>query len=226
MRSGKKLLFVVLSLAAALPIDAQTPAQWRDSLAVINRQIATRPYSSDLHLRKAAINLELQQWEYAAEEYGLILEREPKNPAALFYRAYANTHLRRYDLARRDYEDFIAVVPRNMEAMLGLAHVCIKLQRTSEAMDHLNRLVELYPDSAVVYASRASLERDLRFYDAALYDWTQACRLAPDNTDFAISRTDILLSLGRKDEARGELDALVRRGVPRGALREWYDRCR
>jgi len=194
--------------------------------SVINRRIASSPYSSDLHLRKAAINLELRQWEYAADEYSIVLEHEPKNPAALFYRAYANTNLRRYDLARRDYESFLGVVPRSMEAMLGLAHVCVKMQRMSEAMDHLNRLVELYPDSAVVYASRASLERDLSFYDAALYDWTQACRLAPDNTDFAISRTDILLLLGRKDEARDELDALVGRGVPRGALREWYERCR
>ncbi|MDE5948055.1 MAG: tetratricopeptide repeat protein [Prevotella sp.] len=226
MRLEKKLLFVVMLLSSVSAVSAQTPRQWRDSLSVINRRIASSPYSSDLHLRKAAINLELRQWEYAADEYGIVLDHEPRNPAALFYRAYANTNLRRYDLARRDYESFLGVVPRSMEAMLGLAHVCVKMQRTSEAMDHLNRLVELYPDSAVVYASRASLERDLSSYDAALYDWTQACRLAPDNTDFAISRTDVLLLLGRKDEARGELDALVGRGVPRGALREWYERCR
>ncbi|MDO4934366.1 MAG: hypothetical protein Q4E71_07155, partial [Prevotella sp.] len=115
MRSGKKLLFVVMLLSAVSVVTAQTPRQWRDSLSVINRRIATRPYSSDLHLRKAAINLELRQWEYAADEYGIVLDHEPKNPAALFYRAYANTNLRRYDLARRDYESFLGVVPRNME---------------------------------------------------------------------------------------------------------------
>lgn len=216
-------LALFLSVSAA---SAQTYRQWRDSLTAINEQIARLPYSSDLHLRKAAINIELEQWEYAADEYSLVLQHEPDNPAALFYRAYVNTNLRRYDLARNDYEEFLKRTPRNMEALLGLAHVCTKLKRTADAIDHMNRLVELYPDSAVVYAARAGFEKELKAYDAALYDWTNAVMLAPSNTDFIISKVDILLILGRKDEARADLDAAVRRGVPRGMLREWYERCR
>ena len=79
--------------------------RWRDSLTVLNRQIAESQWSTDLHLRKATANLELKQWEYAIDEYALVLQHEPRNPAALFYRAYANTHLRRFDLARNDLND-------------------------------------------------------------------------------------------------------------------------
>lgn len=220
------LSFSALLLLSGLSAFGQTSRQWRDSLSVINEQIARNPYSSDLHLRKAAVNLELQQWEYAADEYGLVLQKDPDNLAALFYRAYANTNLRRYDLARSDYEAFLKLAPCNMEALLGLAHVYSKLNRTADALDRMNRLVELYPDSAVVYAARAGLEKELKAYDAALYDWTNAVLLAPENTDFLISKVDILLLLGRKDEAKSDLDIAVRRGVPRGMLREWYERCR
>ena len=94
---------------------AQTPdsQQWRDSLKVLNKQIATSPWSTDLHLRKAAINLELKQWQYAVDEYAQVLQHEPKNPAALFYRAYANTHLRRFDLACNDLSDLLGYLPRH-----------------------------------------------------------------------------------------------------------------
>lgn len=207
-------------------VSAQTPAQWRDSLSVINRQIAVSPYSSDLHLRKAAVNLELQQWQYAVEEYGIVLGKEPGNLAALFYRAYANTKLRRYDLARNDYEDFLKIAPRNMQALLGLAHVYTKLKRSSDAMDRMNRLVELYPDSAVAYAARAGLETELLSLDAALYDWTEACRLDSDNTDFILAKADVLIRMGRKKDARAELDRAVEMGVPRGSLKEWFAKCK
>lgn len=209
-------------LSVSLSLHAQDSQRWRDSLTVLNKAIASSPWSSDLHLRKAAANLELQQWEYAIDEYALVLQREPHNPAALFYRAYANTHLRRYDLARNDYEDLLKLVPRHFEARLSLAYVLQQLSRRQDALDQLNQIIELHPDSAVAYASRAALERELQQPDAACYDWEQACRLDAKNADYVVSHVDLLLVLRRREEARRMLDAAVDRGIPRGLLQEWY----
>ena len=170
-----------------------TNQQWRDSLTVLNQQIATQPWSTDLHLRKAAVNLELQQWQYAIEEYGLVLQHQLHNPAALFYRAYAATHMRYYDVARRDYEAFLSLFPTHME---------------------------------VAYASRAALEREMKQYEAALYDWQQAARLDSKNADYVASQVDLLLFLKRRQEALRVLDAAVQRGIPQGLLHQWYERCR
>ena len=112
-----------------------------------------------------------------------------------------------------------------MEARLGLAYSYRKMGRDAAAMDEMNNLVELFPDSAAAYAARADLEKEHKSYDAALYDWEQAIRLKPDNVDFRISRVDILLLMGKKADARIELDGIVRRGTPKGVLREWYDKC-
>ena len=49
--------------------------------------------------------------------------------------------------------------------------------------------------------------------------------LEPANSDFKISRVDVLLAMGQKREARAALDAMVKDGTPRGLLREWYARC-
>lgn len=200
--------------------------RWRDTLTVLNKQIATSPWSTDLHLRKAAANLELQQWQYAIDEYALILQREPRNPAALFYRAYANTHLRRYDLALNDYNDLLAVAPRHFEARLSLAVVLQRMGRRQDALDQLNQTVEQHADSAVAYAARANLEREMKQDDAALYDWQQAERLSPRDPLYVVSHVDLLLVLERREEARRVLDAAVSRGIPRGMLLEWYDKCK
>lgn len=209
-----------------LAATAQNNQRWRDSLTAINRQIATQPWSTDLHLRKANANLQLKQWQYAIDEYYLVLQHEPQNPAALFYRAYANTHLRRFDLARNDLSDLLAYLPNHFEARLSLAIVLQQLGKKQEALDQLNQTIQLHADSAVAYAARANLERDMKQDDVALYDWQRAEQLAPRDPTYVVSHADLLLVLGRKTEARRVLDAAVKRGVPRGMLAEWYDKCR
>lgn len=215
-------LFILLYFLFS-PLGAQN---WRDSLTVLNKQIATSPWSTDLHLRKAAVNLELKQWQYAVEEYALVLKREPNNPAALFYRAYANTHLRRFDLARNDLNDLLAYLPRHFEARLSLAVVLQQMGRKQEALDELNQTIQMHADSAVAYAARANLERQMKHDDAALYDWERAEQLDPKDPTFVVSHVDLLLVLERREEARRVLDAAVKRGIPKGMLLEWYDKCK
>jgi tetratricopeptide (TPR) repeat protein len=221
----------VVALTAALfallgSVKAQTPQQWRDSLAVINGMIKYAPGSVDLRLKKAAINIELNQWEYAVDEYSRVLEISPKNLAALYFRAYANSNLRRYDLAKYDYETFLSVMPKHFEAQLGLAVVKQKMGRKMDALDELNRLVQLFPDSTLAYAARAGYEAELQQYDVALFDWDEALKRQPNNTDFLISKVDILITLKRHTEAWAILSDAMKRGVPRSVLKEWIDRCK
>jgi tetratricopeptide (TPR) repeat protein len=220
----KKLIGVLLLAMAPLLLQAQT--SWRDSLAVLNRQIKLSPRSTDLRLKKAAVNIELGQWEYAIDEYSKVLEMDSRNLAALYFRAYANSNLRHYDLSMRDYEAFLAVVPKHFEAQLGLAMVKRKMGRRNDALDELNRLVQLFPDSTMAYAARASYEAELQQWEVALYDWDEAMKRDPKNVDFLVSKVDILLRLKRYDEAWALLQDAMKRGVPRSALKEWIDRCK
>ena len=198
--------------------------RWRDSLTVLNRQIAESQWSTDLHLRKATANLELKQWEYAIDEYALVLQHEPRNPAALFYRAYANTHLRRFDLARNDLNDLLIMFPSHFEGRLSLAVVLQQQGHHQDALDQLNQAIEQHADSAVAYAARANLERVMKQDESALYDWQRAEELSPRDPIYVVSHVDLLLVLERREEARRVLDAAVRRGIPRGMLQEWYQK--
>jgi len=223
MDSRLYCLCLTLSLALAGRATAQEPS-WHDSLRVLNQQIAQHPGSTDLRLKKAAVNIELGQWDYAAEEYGRVLHLDARNLAAHYYRAYVYVHLRQYGLARADYEQLLAQNPLHFEGRLGLVSVLQRLNRVTDSRDELNRLVQMFPDSALAYAARAAFETERKEYETALYDWDQAIERDPKNADLVASKVDVLITLRRYDEARRTLGEALERGVPRYALREWMEK--
>ena len=217
------LIALLLTVSVA---QAQTRQQWRDSLETLTEQLRRTPADIDLRLRKAEANINLEQWDYALAEYGKILHADEQNLAALYFRAYVHTQQHHYDLAKVDYETFLGLQPRHFEARLGLAQVVLKMGRRTEATDQLNLLVEQFPDSATAYAARAAFETEQKQYDVALYDWDEAIRRQPRNADFVVSKVDILIRQNHYAEARAELNQAIRRGIPRDALKEWFDKCK
>ena len=229
-RGVRTVCTVIITLSSSLLVfhsaPAQTRQQWRDSLEALNVHISKDPQNLHLHLLKAEANINLEQWDYALAEYGKILHVDEKNLAALYFRAYIHTQQRHYDLARVDYEAFLRLQPTHFEARLGLAHVLQKMGRKTDTVDELNRLVQMFPDSADAYAARAAFETEQKQYDIALYDWDEAIRRKPLQSGFVVSKADILISLNRMDEARDELNTAIKRGIPRYALKEWLEKCR
>ena len=214
---GLSLVFCHLSFSSAL---AQSSSAWRDSLAVLNKAITANPQSTDLRLRKAAVNIELQQWDYAIEEYGRVLGIDANNLPALYYRAFAHNHLRHYDMARADYERFLQLLPRHFEARLGLAMTMRRQGKTRDVTDELNRLVQMFPDSAVAYAVRADFEQEQAQYDLALYDWDEALRLANGRQEYQLGKYGVLWAMRRYDEARWLGEQLLEAGVPNATLKQ------
>ncbi len=207
-------------------VKEESRDELRDSLRRAIEALSFHPDSVELMLKKASWNMQLEQWQYAKDEYDKVLRIAPGNVAALFYRAYANTRLLRYKFARLDYETLLGIVPGNFEAQLGLALVNQKDKHFTEAIDGINRLVEAFPDSAVVWAARAGMEKERGQLLLAEYDFTEALKRDSHNADYLLNRADLRIRLKRKDDARQDLDAIVKIGTPKMALREWYSQCK
>lgn len=220
----KKSVFIATLLLFALCGQAQDKQSLRDSLAAATEALAYHPDSVDLRLKKAAWNVELEQWQYAKDDYDRVLRKEPDNVAALYYRAFVNEKLGRYNFARLDYQNLIRLVPGNFEIQLGYALLNQKDHHYTEAMDQMNLLVSQYPDSALAYAARAGMEVERGQYELASYDYEEAILRDGTNTDYILAHADVLITLGRKEKARQQLDRLVALGVPRGSLKDYYKR--
>ena len=59
----------------------------------------------------------------------------------------------------------------------------------------------------------------------ALYDWDEAIKRQPANADYVVTKVELLLTLKRNSEALEELKKALQRGVPRGVLKPWFDKC-
>lgn len=226
---GAKAREVLMSLPLLFccsMVEAQSTVALRDSLKEAADRLSYAPDSVDLRLRKASFNLQLEQWQYAMDEYNYILRCNPGNPAALFYRAFANEKLHRYNFARLDYESLLAIVPGHFAGQLGLALLNQKDNHFTEALDMINRLVNQYPDSAVAYAARGGIEMEQGMVSLAVFDYARAVRLDAGNRDYGIDYVEALLRDKKKDEAHRELDRLVSIGVPKASLLDFYKRCR
>lgn len=225
---NKNFFFIILSIFTYFcdRVSAQNYQALRDSLSKATEALSYKPDSLDLRLKKAGWNIFLEQWQYARDEYDFVLKQDPNNIAALFYRAFVNEKQKRYNFARLDYENLIKIVPYHFEARLGLALLNHKDKHFTEALNQINKLVELYPDSAIVYAARAGMEMDYKHYELAEFDYSKAIELEPENNNYRLNRINVRIILKRKDDARNDLDILVRNGIPRANLAEYYMKCR
>lgn len=221
----KGLLFFVLPLLLPMAAMAQSNGNpLRDSLALATRALAYHPDSIDLRLRKAAWNMQLDEWQYAKDEYDYVLAKQPANIAALYYRAYCNERLHRYNFARLDYQNLLIIIPGNFEARLGLALLDQKDSHYTEALDGINRLVTAYPDSALAWAARAGIEEEQKMLELAEYDYGEALKRDKNNIHYLLNRADIRIRLKKYTEARNDLNSIVRMGTPKAALKEWYNK--
>ena len=165
----KKSIILYIGCLLATPLFAQqnnltadSKAQnkaLRDSLAAATSVLAYHPDSIDLRLKKAAWNIQLEQWSYAKDDLDKVLFLNNTNIAGLFYRAFVNEKLLRYNFARLDYQNLLVLVPGNFQAQLGLALLNEKDKHYTEAYDGINSLIEQYPDSAMAYAARGGMEK-------------------------------------------------------------------
>ena len=222
----RNIILAFLVATISFNVAAQTKKELRDSIAVLAKEADMHPDSVDLRLRKAALNLQLEQWQYAKDEYDNVLTRFPNNATALYFRAFAYERMRRYDLAKADYEKLLVHIPGNFETLVALALLNQKMKRHTEALDLANRLVNQHADKALAYAVRAGIERERGMLQLALYDYEQAISKDNTNTEYYIYKVETLIDMKQFDKAMQELNRLTKMGVPRAELAELYKRCK
>lgn len=211
-------IIIYISLLANITVLAQSNEDLRRRLEQQAELVAYYPESVDMRLRKAALNLQLEQYEYAKVEYDYILERDTSNIAALYYRAFTNEKLARYSFARMDYENLLRIVPRHFNGQLGLSLLCFKTSKQTEALDRINALIEQCPDSAIAYAVRGGFEKEMGYISPAEYDYAEAMRLDPTNTDYLLNHCVLLIEMKRKREALEDIRKAISLGISPASL--------
>lgn len=231
----KTLLILLTQLSLTLGLSAQTQQELRDSVSMISKLIEEHPKAVNLYMRKAALYVELNQWEKARDEYSTVLEMMPSHLGALYYRGFVNQHLGRSSFARRDYETLLLLEPLHQNGMIGLIIVNLSEGKTTQAFDLANRLVEASPTVSAVYSTRADVELHAQQLSAAADDIERAIALeepvakgkyplTEDDamTNYQLAAANIYLKQEHWSQARRALDYLLAAGVSYTYLADYY----
>ncbi|MBN2217593.1 MAG: tetratricopeptide repeat protein [Pirellulales bacterium] len=88
-----------------------------------------------------------------------MVERNPKVSKAYLLRAEYYRRMRRLDAAQGDAAMALQLAPDDQESLLLMAQIAIDQNHHDEARRHVERVVELYPDSAEAYQKLSNIER-------------------------------------------------------------------
>lgn len=210
--------------------------EFRDSIQAISRQIDTNPLDVSLRLQKASLNIQANQLQYALDEYTTVLQIQPHNLEALYYRGFVNQALKRYTFAKNDYEEVLKYDSANRYARMGIILTCLEEGRQIEAYDGANILVSMYPDVALSYDVRAEVEERMKLLDAAIDDIKKAIDIerslytgsihltsADDLTSYYLRLYQLYKEKSDKKNAKQCLDTLVKYGIAKALLIDYYN---
>ena len=101
-------------------------------------------------------------------------------------------------------------------------------QQLRDSLSAASEALSFHPDSLNLRLRKASWNVQLEEWQYARdeYDYSKAIELKPLNTDFRLNRANVRILMKRKKEAREDLDEMVKLGVPRANLIEWYRKCK
>ena len=139
--SKRLLIFgMLLALAAALPVSAQSAAEWQSQVrervekhdltaaaAIVDQRLKDAPHDLEAVGWRARLHAWSGDWHSAESEYKLVLQRSPDD----------------------------------VEVLVGLSDVLVWQQRSAEALPLLNHACSLQSSNADVLVHRARVLRSL-----------------------------------------------------------------
>lgn len=183
------------------------------------------PYAGltiEQRFEKAAEYMDDNKWQAAKDIYSNILHLSPNSYRAFYFRAYANERMYHFGLARADYDAILKIEPENYHALSGRAILNQKDSHYTEALDDANLLVEQYPDSINAWVIRANIEEQLGHLSLAEFDYLQAYSINSSKKDYFLQAIELQIKQKKKEEAKRNLDRLVKAGVPKNSLKYYY----
>ncbi|MDX9722648.1 MAG: tetratricopeptide repeat protein [Myxococcota bacterium] len=107
--------------------------------------------------------------------------------------------------ALRAYRRVLTFDGRHLEALLGLARVCLLLGEFERALEYLTLVLVQRRDMAEAYRLRGIAMVNLELVESGLDAFDRAIELAPENAEMWFSRGTSLLELGVLGRAEADL---------------------
>ncbi len=131
----------------------------------------------------------------AVLDYNIGLEYDPTDRYFLFYKAVAQTDLKRYDEADSTFNALLRRYPRFEEGVAARARLNVQRGDTIAALEDLDRALSISKSLVNVYLMRAEINARRKEWEPAASDMDEAIRLYPQEPDLYVNRAFIRYNL-------------------------------
>ena len=169
------------------------------------------PNRIDVLNRRAALCLQLENYQQAANDYTVLFGLAPADVKPQMYdnRAGAYVGLGQYDRAWQDYKVALKANPKGIKPLTGSAFCLTQLGRYAEAVSNYNALIELDPHDYDSYLGRGYCNQKQRNFTQAAQDFQTVLKQSPGNKQALCYRADLNAEQGLSSEAFADLAAVL-----------------
>ena len=153
------------------------------------------------------------EYEKAINDYGALINREPKNPIFYALRGLVHAALGETTAASDDCDHAISISPNDahLHDIRGVAHT--QLRDFDRAGRDFAAAISLDPKFARSYFDRGTMYMQLQNYDAAIKDFTSAIKLDSEFGEAYMSRGQTYQKMGQSHLAFLDFASATHHGV-------------
>lgn len=131
----------------------------------------------------------------AIEDYNQGLKYNPEDKYFLYYKAIAETELKKNDEAAATFATLLRIYPNFEEGYAARGRMLVAKGDTVGALADLDKAISISKNYVAPFLMRAQIEAEQKRWDDALKDMDAAIRLEPQEADFYINRAYLRYNL-------------------------------
>jgi len=154
------------------------------------------------------------------KDYALAIEADPSNADAWQARAQVHLDQGHADKAIEDLNSLLKQDENNFNALLALAEALTNIDKYDEALPHVEKAIQVKPDSSLGYTLRARLKVLKGDIDGALTDLDQAIKNDPKDVQALVIRARLHLTQDNIAAAKDDVQRvlIIVPGLTQGVL--------
>ncbi len=137
---------------------------------------------------RAAIYLNMGEYDKAILEYNKALELDPTYAPAYYDRGLAYAQQQRHAEAIADFSEVIARNPQHADALYNRGLVHARQAAFAQALADYDQALALHPEDALIYNSRGNVHYNTKDYAQAIADYDQAIQHDATYADAYLNR--------------------------------------